>query len=1008
MAVSPFRRFVGRVAAGALALAVPVVLTPPRGVGSHRPTCSSPSTSRARATTRPSRSTTAPAPPSTSPPAATPCRCYSNGVADGRAPPIDLTGTVASGDVHVVAQPRPTPAILGAADQTDRRRSSSTVTTRSPCARARRVLDVFGQIGFDPGARRGASGPTSTADHTLRRKATVCAGDPDGTRRLRPGRRSGTASPSTPSTASAPTAATCGAAARRRGPRASQASTRPPAPPSRSTPTVVVTFSEPVTRPGLGLHADLRRRPGGLRRHRWPDRRSPSTRPPPSRSARPARVTVTRRPVSDVDTNDPPDTVAADCTSAFSVARTSTAARRPPPITTARSRAPATTAAGRRPDAHRPRRRRRRLRGRRSPRCAASTCRTPGRRRRRHLRRASSSSTAATDLVDLGDVVTVTGTVGEFQGQTQIVGATSTSPCAAPAHGRRRPTSTLPVASADRPRERTRACSSRLPQDARRDRALPARPLRPGRRVGRRPARRSRPTSSRPARRPARSRPRTTSTRSSSTTRRNAQNPDPILFGRGGQPLSASNTLRGGDTVTGVTGVMTYTWGGNAAEPATPTASGRSTRSVARSTSSRPTRARRARRAVGGDVAVGGDEPAQLLQHLRPAAPAGVGGAAHRLPRRRQPGGVRPAVAQDRRRHHQVNADVLGVNEIENDGYGPDSAIQTSSTGSTTRTAPGTYAFIDVDAATGQVDALGTDAIKVGMIYKPAAVTPVGHTAVAQHRGVRQRRRHRPAQPAVARPGLRGQRDRRRLRRRRQPPQVQGLARARAPDAGDGQGNCNAVRTNAAQRARRPGWPPTRRAPATTDVLILGDLNSYAKEDPITRPRGRPGYTNLVDAVRRRRRVLVRLRRAVGLPRPRARQRRHRCGAGHRRRRVPHQRRRAVGPRLQHRLQDAGAGRQPLRAGRVPRLRPRPGLVGLKPNSAPTVSAAFVDGSVGVRHGQREPDASSSPTATAADTHSAIVAWGDGTRGHDRRPGTSPLTVGHTYAQAGCTRPRSP
>ena len=43
------------------------------------------------------------------------------------------------------------------------------------------------------------------------------------------------------------------------------------------------------------------------------------------------------------------------------------------------------------------------------------------------------------------------------------------------------------------------------------------------------------------------------------------QNPDPILFGRGGLPLSASNTLRGGDTATGIVGVMTYTWAGNSA-----------------------------------------------------------------------------------------------------------------------------------------------------------------------------------------------------------------------------------------------------------------------------------------------------------------------------------------------------------------------------------------------------------------------------------------------------------
>ncbi len=33
-----------------------------------------------------------------------------------------------------------------------------------------------------------------------------------------------------------------------------------------------------------------------------------------------------------------------------------------------------------------------------------------------------------------------------------------------------------------------------------------------------------------------------------------AQNPDPIVFARGGLPLSASNTLRGGDTAPGSSG----------------------------------------------------------------------------------------------------------------------------------------------------------------------------------------------------------------------------------------------------------------------------------------------------------------------------------------------------------------------------------------------------------------------------------------------------------------------
>ncbi|MGH8966086.1 MAG: ExeM/NucH family extracellular endonuclease, partial [Actinomycetes bacterium] len=45
-----------------------------------------------------------------------------------------------------------------------------------------------------------------------------------------------------------------------------------------------------------------------------------------------------------------------------------------------------------------------------------------------------------------------------------------------------------------------------------------------------------------------------------------AQNPDPIVLGRG-QPLSASNALRGGDRVTDVVGVLSYTWAGNEVSP---------------------------------------------------------------------------------------------------------------------------------------------------------------------------------------------------------------------------------------------------------------------------------------------------------------------------------------------------------------------------------------------------------------------------------------------------------
>ncbi len=65
-----------------------------------------------------------------------------------------------------------------------------------------------------------------------------------------------------------------------------------------------------------------------------------------------------------------------------------------------------------------------------------------------------------------------------------------------------------------------------------------------------------------------------------------------------------------------------------------------------------------------------------------------------------------------------------------------------------------------------------------------------------------------------------------------------------APDAGDGQGNCNVVRTNAA--AALLAWLATDpTGTGDTDVLILGDLNSYAREDPLAALQA-GGYTDLI------------------------------------------------------------------------------------------------------------------------------------------------------------------
>jgi predicted extracellular nuclease len=91
---------------------------------------------------------------------------------------INLTGTVAAGDVYVVAQSSASATILAQADQTNGAgwfNGDDAVVLRKGTT----VIDVIGQIGFDPGTEWG-SGLQSTADNTIRRKSSVCAGDTNG------------------------------------------------------------------------------------------------------------------------------------------------------------------------------------------------------------------------------------------------------------------------------------------------------------------------------------------------------------------------------------------------------------------------------------------------------------------------------------------------------------------------------------------------------------------------------------------------------------------------------------------------------------------------------------------------------------------------------------------------------------------------------------------------------------------------------------------------------------
>ena len=88
---------------------------------------------------------------------------------------INLTGTVANGDVFVIAQSTANATILAQADQRNGAgwfNGDDAVVLR----KGGTIIDSIGQVGVDTATEWG-SGLTSTADNTLRRKSSVTAGD---------------------------------------------------------------------------------------------------------------------------------------------------------------------------------------------------------------------------------------------------------------------------------------------------------------------------------------------------------------------------------------------------------------------------------------------------------------------------------------------------------------------------------------------------------------------------------------------------------------------------------------------------------------------------------------------------------------------------------------------------------------------------------------------------------------------------------------------------------------
>ena len=166
-----------------------------------------------------------------------------------------------------------------------------------------------------------------------------------------------------------------------------------------------------------------------------------------------------------------------------------------------------------------------------------------------------------------------------------------------------------------------------------------------------------------------------------------------------------------------------------------------------------------------------------------------------------------------------VDADVVGLMEIENDGSDARSALQDLVNGLNAATAPGTYAAVP-DPATGT----GSDAIKVAMIYKPAVVTRVGD-AVSDNIDLNNR-----APLAQTFAALNGEKFSVIVNHFKS----KGCTDASGADLdpGDGQGCYNARRVQQASRLLSFIQQVQSRA-GDNDVVVIGDLNAYAKEDPV-------------------------------------------------------------------------------------------------------------------------------------------------------------------------------
>jgi len=182
-----------------------------------------------------------------------------------------------------------------------------------------------------------------------------------------------------------------------------------------------------------------------------------------------------------------------------------------------------------------------------------------------------------------------------------------------------------------------------------------------------------------------------------------------------------------------------------------------------------------------------------------------------------------------------LDADIVGLMELENNG---DVSLQSIVDGLNAESGAGTWDFI----ATGHI---GTDAITVGLIYKPTVVQPAGVLAILNS-SIDSRFNDRKSRPALAQTfDVTESGGRFTVAVNHLKSKGSDCDDVGDPNLNDGQGNCNLTRTNAAMALGN--WlnaDPTRSG--DPDFLIIGDLNAYLREDPIVALEN-AGFVNLLE-----------------------------------------------------------------------------------------------------------------------------------------------------------------